>query len=518
MGGVAPGSPVSASNTNSAFLEKNADDTTVGQVTLAKVDPTNAGPTVINTQGEINGLNTFAGRTAASGPGSLPSWTNNDVGTALDPVKTRADSLTQKFNFVSGHIHTGNPGDAPQINYLTGLIGPQLSGHLVQGTQIPTVSGGTTDVSTYLSGQNVSTGQTMEGVVVNTPQNIVNIFDQNGESILDGSGHKVYARLTNSGGPTGTWTLTYYSLVGGVETPYTFTIPQTNVNWYYQVLYNETNRPVYSDQIILNSDQIAGDIPTATTTLQGKVMLASGAPAGVGSSSSPGTANATVANADHVHQGVYSVSDGTNVAYGAIIFAGAGGTLVSLSGNTMTITGTVLGSATPQPIAGVGAVGTATAASREDHVHAGVHQITPQGGTAVLGDITLIPGNNVALSQPSAGQIQIDVGGFTGLRVQATLNDNQSSPVTITSWPQANALAILFMYNIRRGTGFSRTGTLIIDSDGTNVVTEDGPTTGVGDAGVTFSATISSGNINLQYTSTSTGVQPVLTGSATLIN
>ena len=126
-GGVAPGSPVSSSNTNSAFIEKNADDATVGKLGLNNGDVTNSGAPVVNTQGEINGLNKFNGRTGGSGPISLPSWVNNDVGTNTDDVKTRADSITRKFNPTAGtgHQHTGTAGDAPQIAFssLTGTGG-----------------------------------------------------------------------------------------------------------------------------------------------------------------------------------------------------------------------------------------------------------------------------------------------------------------------------------------------------------------------------------------------------------
>lgn len=516
MGGVASGSPVSASNTNSAFLEKNADDFTVGKVGLQNVDVLNSGPFVVNVQGEINGLDTFLGRVPGAGPGSLPSWTNNDVGTTIDDVKTRADTITQKFNATGGHKHTGVTGDAPQLNYLNALTGTQLSGHMVQGVNLTGVSGGSTDVSTQLSGQPVSTGQTVEGIVTTAPANINFIFDTNGDSILDGGGHKVYGRLTNSGGPSGTWTLTYYSLVGGVETPYSFASP-TEIQWYYQILYNETNRPVYSDQILLNSDQIAGDIPTATTTLQGKVMLDSSSIQPVGASNSSGTANATVSNADHVHQGVHKITDGITDAYGDITFVGASGTTVVVTGSTVTITGTTLGSATPMPVGPVGVVGTATAASREDHVHAGLHSIQIAGPVNFLGDIVLQDGNNITWSSPSSGVLRADIGGFEQAVSQTTLNDNQSSPVTVASWAQSTTLALIIKYNLRRGTGFSRTGTLIIDSDGSSAVIEDGLVTGLGDVGVDFSVTIGGGNINLQYTSTNTGTQPVLTMSAEII-
>lgn len=311
MGGVAPGSPVSASNTNSAFLEKNADDSTIGKVQLANVDVINSGPTVVNTQGDINGLDTFLGRTGGSGPGSLPTWTNNDVGLSNNDVKTRADSLTQKFNSTTGHKHTGTTGDAPPLDYLTGLNGIQLSGHLVQETTLSGVTGTSWNVSTPLLTAVPSTSSTVEGHVVNAPVNIVQLFDAGTENALETpGGDKIYGRLTNTGGVGGTWTLTFFYLLVGVETSWNIT-SSTNIDWRDQVLYNETNRPVYSDQVVQTSNLLAGEIPDATTTNKGKVLLATATPQPVASAGATGT-GPRVAMEDHAHAGVHSVKTNAN--------------------------------------------------------------------------------------------------------------------------------------------------------------------------------------------------------------
>jgi len=53
MAGVTNGSPVNASNTNSAYIIKNADDQTPSKLGLVNTD-TESGPTFTNAQKEIN--------------------------------------------------------------------------------------------------------------------------------------------------------------------------------------------------------------------------------------------------------------------------------------------------------------------------------------------------------------------------------------------------------------------------------------------------------------------------------
>lgn len=325
VGGVVDGSPVDAANTDSAFLFKNSNDYTIYQ--LGVQAPTGNGPILyVSIQQALNTLDAASGCTetyVATVYGAPASTILNG-----DTYQTALYKLAYKFDPTVGHYHTGSAGDGPMIAY-SSITGTQLSGWAVQGTTLTGVTGSSTNVSTQLSGIPVSSGQTVEGVVVYTPYNLVILFDANGNSYLDALGNKVYGRITNSGGPTGTWTLSYYSEISGVETSYSF-LTSSTVQWYYQQLYSEGDRPVFSPTFVVVSDQVAGDIPTATTTLQGKTQLSNTAPPAIAATGSAGTANATVANSDHTHAGVTSV----NGMQGAVTLStggGGGGTLSWLS-------------------------------------------------------------------------------------------------------------------------------------------------------------------------------------------
>lgn len=499
--GVAPGSPVSAGNTNPAFIDANDDDTAVGKYNLENTDVL-SGVFVTNIQSNINGLNAFLGRGTNAGYDSVPSWTSNDVGVSGDNVFQRVDKISAKFNETTGHAHTGTPQDGPKLDYLTSLIGPQLSGWAVQGTLLTGVTGDNWDVSTEMAAYIPSTDQFTKGVVSDDPNNNVKLFDTNGDHFLDGSGNQVYGRITNSGGLGGTWTLSFYSNVSGTETPYSFG-SSTDIDWYFQQLFDETDRPVYSPLFSVSSDQVAGSIPDATQSVKGKVLLATATPQPVSPSGSVGT-GPRVAMEDHAHQGVHSnKSFGGSEIYGDVVFKGTGGTSISQTGSEIDIDSPALSSSTPSPIAATGSAGSATTSSKSDHTHAGVHSIGKLADTALLGDVTLSEGAGITITR-SGQDLQISTGGFQrATQTGFTLADNQSSPATIISIPVAGLAGLKFTYGIQRDTN-SRHSDFWVSSDGTSVSYVDGPGTELGDCGITLTADISGGNFRLRYTSTST--------------
>lgn len=124
--GVSDGQPVNAATTNAAFLDKNTDTTALGKVNLNNAsDPSNSGSEIFNSQREFNSLSSFTGKPINQSITYTPSWSNNDVGSSSDNVKTRADNITAKFNSSTGHTHTGAAGDAPPIaaTSLSGTLG-----------------------------------------------------------------------------------------------------------------------------------------------------------------------------------------------------------------------------------------------------------------------------------------------------------------------------------------------------------------------------------------------------------
>jgi len=70
------------------------------------------------------------------------------------------------------------------------------------------------------------------------------------------------------------WELTFYSNVAGVETLYAGWAGTETIQWFTLKVYNLSNIPVVSGRRTIPSDQVAGDMPLATTSLAGKVVLA----------------------------------------------------------------------------------------------------------------------------------------------------------------------------------------------------------------------------------------------------
>jgi hypothetical protein len=337
MAGIVNGQPVDQTASNAAWLAKNGDDTAIGKISLQNADASASGAFISNVQRELNGLNAFTGKASNASPTGTPAWVNNDVGAPTDDLMDRADALTEKFNDTTGHNHDGTAGNGAPIDADT-IAGVTLMGYFLQGTDLIGVTGTSTDVSTELLGKSPSTGPTVQGVVVNAPYNRVTLRKASGpdegDQFIDGSGNVVYARVTEA---VGVWTLSYYSLIAGVETAYNFAVA-ADVRWYYQELYNPIfGGPVYDPMAFIPSDNVTADVLTATTAIQGKVQLATVAQS-VGSANSAGTANATVANADHVHQGVHSIAKtGDTALYGDVEFEGLGGTVITRVGNKLQI-------------------------------------------------------------------------------------------------------------------------------------------------------------------------------------
>lgn len=329
--GVIDGQPVSAAVTNPAFLDADSDDTALGKLSLNNIsDPTNSGSAVNNIQREFNAISAFTGKPTNVAKDYTPPWINNQVGTPTDTLFVRSNLITGLFDGTLGHTHDGTNGNGPVIP-AANLGNFPFAGYFSQGTQLTLVTGSSTDVSTELTGKAPSTGPTALGVVVNAPYNKVILRDTNGDSFVDGSGNTVYARLTES---SGVWTLSYYVLIGGTETAYSFLLA-TTVDWYYQELFApNVSTPVYSEIAITPSDNTTADVIDATETVAGKVILANTAPPAVAAASAKGT-NTRVAHQDHTHEGVHSILIDGDVTVGlgdVTLKSGANVTLAWVSG------------------------------------------------------------------------------------------------------------------------------------------------------------------------------------------
>lgn len=248
------------------FLVTGLQTRLVSLVDLFNLDST-SGSSVVNVQRELNGEATFTGRTLNGVYTLLPAWVHNDVGTTSDNLWMRAEALTAKFNATTGHDHTGAFGDAPQISAPT-LVNVPLQGYGEQGTNYTSTASGSDDVSSLLIGKTASAGSSSLGVVVTAPYNRVILRNSSDDKYTDALGNEVYGRLTFA---TSVWTVTYYSLVTGTETPYTF-LATSPIVWYYQELFNPmVTTPTYSPAFFIPSDNATADVIDATPTLRGLV-------------------------------------------------------------------------------------------------------------------------------------------------------------------------------------------------------------------------------------------------------
>jgi len=271
MGGVAPGSPVSASNTNQAFVDANGDDTFVGVLTAANTASA-TGPQIDNIQREHNSIASFVGKAINSIKNALPSWINNDVGTSSDDLFARTDALTKKMNATLGHTHSGLSGDAPLLPSAN-VDNVPLIARIVRATDITSIGVGLSsiDVTSFVGAAVPSSGSTTKGWVVNAPYNKVIMRDDTGGEIVHSTGGEaVYGRLTYS---ASVWTLTFYYLSSGVETSYSFILTHPNVQWYVQVLVNPITDTgyTYDSGLFVPSENATADIVDATATTRGLV-------------------------------------------------------------------------------------------------------------------------------------------------------------------------------------------------------------------------------------------------------
>lgn len=255
---------------NNAFISRTQDSSTIGQVDLLNTDP-ESGATISNVQRELNKLNSFLGSTPETAEDTKPTWTNTDVGTSTDDVKTRADDLTAKFNATLGHVHSGLAGDAPPVD-ASDLASVKLRGYFMRGTDLIGVTGTSSDVSTPLTGKTESTGPTVKGVVTTVGYNRAILKDAasatQDDLLKDANGDVIYGEITKSGA---VWTLSFYKNVSGVKTAHNFTSSQ-DIIWYYQELFNPiVDAPVYSEIAFMPSDNATQDVIDATASLRGLV-------------------------------------------------------------------------------------------------------------------------------------------------------------------------------------------------------------------------------------------------------
>lgn len=342
--GVLDGQPVSQAITNPAFINKNQNDT---MSNILGFNRALSGASIADIQAAVNKLYTATGASEST-TGTVygaPASTITDG----QSHQTALSELAFKFDPTTGHKHTGAAGDAPAIS--SGSIsGTALNQYFVKGSTITGATGTSTNVTSLMSGLTPSSNSTTQGVIVNTPNNRVFLqYADSGvltDAVIDSTGNLIYGRLTYS---AGTWTLSYYSLIAGVETAYSFG-SATNLQWYYRELANPivtTNNPIYSPVFEL------------------------------------------------FWKNVKSV----NSLYGDISLTATGGTTITPLGQSLLFSSPALSTTVATDVTTSSAQGSGTTSARADHAHQGVHSISKSGASLLYGDVTLSPGSNVTLTQ-----------------------------------------------------------------------------------------------------------------------
>lgn len=332
--GIIDGQKVNQAVTNPAFINKNVDDVMVNQLGFNRPM---SGSSIADIQATANKLYTATGasETLSGTTYQAPPSTISDG----DSHALALGKVARKFDPATGHTHTGAAGDAPPI-LAANLGSVPLLGYIEQGSMISAVTGGSSDVSTLMTGKSASSSNTVAGVPVTSPNNKVLLFYNSGalsgQEIIDSTGNLVYGRLTHSGS---VWTLTYYS---SVEVPYTFS-SATDLMWYYEELFNPMQaNPNYNLSLQLKGVNPTETIVLATSSVYGKVILAGtgNLPGDISTSDSQGTASGIVANSDHTHKGVHSIAaSGQSALYGDVTLSAGVGITLSQVGSAIEFIG-----------------------------------------------------------------------------------------------------------------------------------------------------------------------------------
>jgi hypothetical protein len=221
----------------------------------------------------MNSLASVLGMTTAEVYNFLFTYSSNVVGSANDTVLARLNALTVKFLGGAGlsHDHSGVDGHGEKVSALN-LTNINIYTAAWQGATVTGATGGSTTVTTAMTGKVSGGGNTTVGVITTAPSNKVMIFDSvTGQSFEDAGGQKVYARITFS---AGVWTLTYYTNEAGVETAYSFG-SSVDVQFYFLEVFTVATRPTIPSTPEFGSLDITADVVDASATQRGVVNLSS---------------------------------------------------------------------------------------------------------------------------------------------------------------------------------------------------------------------------------------------------
>lgn len=178
-----------------------------------------------------------------------------------------------------------SPGDITEIKGMF-QVTRDIDGYLVDKGLFGSPPAGTSDdVSALFAAESPGGSSTVLGIVTSAPENYVHLLDHKGDEIIHAAtGSRIYGRGTEA---ATVWTLNYfYTSAAGAETAVAdiSTDAETTptdlqlVGTPKTFSKNDPSRPLFDSNVARLSDQLVGDIPTATTTQEGKVLAAQASP------------------------------------------------------------------------------------------------------------------------------------------------------------------------------------------------------------------------------------------------
>jgi len=266
---VSDGQPVNASVTNAAFVSRTVDSDTIGVVGMNNTTDADSGAAIGNVQQAINELGDAVGLASPNDDTNRKVYASNNVLVDTQSHKQNLENLDERFNGTTGHTHDGTDGEGAQISAQSLLDINQLQAAYADFA-FAGASGTSTDVSASFAAKSPGGNATTPGVITSAPANKVSIIETaTGTEIEDGTGKRVYGRLTEA---AGVWTLNYYVNNAGTETAHN--LASTNISVFYREVFTLATRPtIGSDIAAIDSLDVVVDIPDAAVAQPGKVSI-----------------------------------------------------------------------------------------------------------------------------------------------------------------------------------------------------------------------------------------------------
>lgn len=184
---VSDGENANASNFNSAFMSREINTDTVGQLGLLNVDAA-SGTTITNLQRQLNSLASFSGVAVNLAKDVLPTWASNLIGTITDSLFVRIEAIqvvveantidiaSNTSDIADMRTTTGTSDGDTDMGAYTGTVltdGTTTKANIQElGTQVDTnvtgISDNTSDIADIRTTQGVSDGATNLGTFTGT--------------------------------------------------------------------------------------------------------------------------------------------------------------------------------------------------------------------------------------------------------------------------------------------------------------------------------------------------------------